>query len=61
MSEINCTQIDIVKDIDIVMPVYNLIEYSDNYLVGDNDSSVSFKFKQKITGQTGAKLSSKKK
>ena len=31
MSEINNTQADNAKDIDIVMPVYNLIEYSDNY------------------------------
>ena len=31
MSEINYTQIDNTKDIDIVMPMYNLIEYSDNY------------------------------
>ena len=30
-SEINNVQIDIAKDIDIVMPMYNLIEYSDNY------------------------------
>ena len=30
-SEINNTQIDNAKDIDIVMPTYNLIEYSDNY------------------------------
>ena len=31
ISEINNTQIDNAKDIDTVMPVYNLIEYSDNY------------------------------
>ena len=31
LSEINNTQIDNAKDIDIVMPMYNLIEYSDNY------------------------------
>ena len=31
MSEINNTQIDNAKDIDVVMPMYNLIEYSDNY------------------------------
>ena len=31
ISEINNTQVDNVKDIDIVMPMYNLIEYSDNY------------------------------
>ena len=31
ISEINNTQIDNAKDIDIVMPMYNLIEYSDYY------------------------------
>ena len=31
ISEINNTQIDNGKDIDIVMPMYNLIEYSHNY------------------------------
>ena len=31
ISENNNTQIDNAKDIDIVMPMYNLIEYSDNY------------------------------
>ena len=31
ISEINNTQIDNAKDIDIVMPMYNLIEYGDNY------------------------------
>ena len=31
VSRINNTGIDNAKDIDIVMPVYNLIEYSDNY------------------------------
>ena len=30
ISEINNTQIDNAKDIDIVMPMYKLIEYSDN-------------------------------
>ena len=30
-SEINNTQVDNAKDLDIVMPMYNLIEYSDNY------------------------------
>ena len=29
--EINNTQVDNAKDIDIVMPMYSLIEYSDNY------------------------------
>ena len=31
ISKINNTQVHNVKDIDIVMPMYNLIEYSDNY------------------------------
>ena len=31
INGINNTQIDNAKDIDIVMPMYNLIEYSDNY------------------------------
>ena len=31
ISKINKTQVDSAKDIDIVMPMYNLIEYSDNY------------------------------
>ena len=67
ISEINNTQIDNAKDIDIVMPMYNLIEYSDNYAktagslrqyfrdepVDDDDieDSKSFKSKTKITGK----------
>ena len=31
ISKINNTQIDNAEYIDIVMPMYNLIEYSDNY------------------------------
>ena len=31
ISEINNTQIDNAEDIDIVKPMYDLIEYSDNY------------------------------
>ena len=31
ISEISNTQVDNAKDIDIVMPMYNLIEYSNNY------------------------------
>ena len=31
ISEINNTQEDNAKDTDIVMPMYNLVEYSDNY------------------------------
>ena len=30
-SEMNNTEIDYAKDIDVVIPMYNLIEYSDNY------------------------------
>ena len=31
ISKINNTEIDNAQDIDIVMPMYNLIEYSNNY------------------------------
>ena len=34
ISEINNTQIDNAKDINVVMPIYNLIEYSNNYSNG---------------------------
>ena len=77
ISEINNTQIDNANDIDIVMPIYNLIEYSDNYAkttgslwqyckdipardANDeinefrrSNTTDSFKFEAKITGQTG--------
>ena len=78
INEINNTQIGNAKDIDIVMPMYNLIEYSDNYakttgslwqyckdiparnnannaiiIFSEDNITDSFKFKAKITGQTG--------
>ena len=31
MHKINNTQIDNAKNLDVVIPMYNLIEYSDNY------------------------------
>ena len=31
ISEINNTQVDNTKHIDVIMPMYKLIEYSDNY------------------------------
>ena len=65
ISEINNTQVGNAKDIDILMPMYNLIEYSDNYAKtsgslwqyfrddpNDNLSdSELFKSKIKITGK----------
>ena len=65
-SEINKIEIVNAKDIDIVMPLYNVIEYSDNYSERSgslwrycrdepNDiltDSESFKSKIKITGNT---------
>ena len=62
ISEINNTKLDNAKYIDVVMPMYNLIEYSDNYSKTSgslwqyyrddpNDNitqSESFKFKIKI-------------
>ena len=66
ISEISNTQVDNAKNIDIVMPMYNLIEYSDNHAKttgslwqyfrdepDDNiEDSESFKSKIKITGKT---------
>ena len=66
INRINNTEIDNAKDIDIVMPMYNLIEYSDNYWKtsgslwqyckdDQNDNlgnSRSFKYKRKITAKT---------
>ena len=66
ISEINNTQVDNAKNIDIVMPMYNLIEYSGNYAKTSGSlwqyyrdepnnnlaDSESFKFKVKITGKT---------
>ena len=66
ISEINNTQVDNAKDIDVVMPMYNLIEYSNNYAKttgslwqyfrhepdDDIENSESFKSKIKITGKT---------
>ena len=31
VTEINNTQIDNAKDLDVVMPMFNSLEYSDNY------------------------------
>ena len=77
ISEINNTYLDNAKVLDIEMPMYNLIEYSDNYskICGslwqhtkdvtavnnnnaiidftNNNLTISFNFKVKMTGQTG--------
>ena len=68
IRRINNTQVDDAQDIDVVMPMYNLIQYSNNYLrdeayinVADSkitdfnaDSTItdSFKTKERITGKT---------
>ena len=68
LSEVNNTLIDNCKDIDIIIPMYNLIEYSDNYAKTSGHlwqyysdepnsnlaNSKSFKSKIKITGRTPA-------
>ena len=68
ISGINNKDIDNVQDIDVVLPMYNLIEYSDNYSKTSgslwqyykddpNDNitqSESFKSKTRITGRTPA-------
>ena len=66
INRINNTEIGNAKDIDIVIPMYNLIEYSDNYSKTSRTlfqyfkddpnnnlaDSESFKYKVKITGNT---------
>ena len=66
ISRINNTDIVNAQDIDIVMPMYNLTEYSDNYSKKSEslwqyykddpnnnlENSESFTFKMKITGNT---------
>ena len=68
INEINNTQIDNAKYIDVVMPMYNFIEYSDNYSKTSgsllqyykddpNDNTTRsewLKYKIKITGKTPA-------
>ena len=68
ISKINNTEIDNAQDIDIVMPMYNLIEYSNSYSKTSGclqqyykdepnynlANSESFKSKVKITGSTPA-------
>ena len=51
ISRINNTQMEDAHDIDIIMSMYNLIEYSDNFIVA-NVITYTFKIKEKITGQT---------
>ena len=65
-SEISNTEIDYVRNIDIVIPLYNLIEYNDNcsktsgnlwkYYRNESNNTLtnfeSFKSKIKITGKT---------
>ena len=66
ISRINNTDTDNAQDLDIVMPMYNLIEYTNNYsktsgslwqyykdVPNDNIADFkSFKFNVKITGKT---------
>ena len=56
ISEINNTQIDNAKGIDVVMLMFNLIEYSDNYskTSGSLADSESFKSKIETVGKTAA-------
>ena len=49
ISEINNTQKDNCKDIDIVMPLCNLLEYSNNYA---KTSRSQWQSEIKITGKT---------
>ena len=67
ISKINGVQIDSAEDLDVVMPMYNSLEYSKNYrkTTGSSEkyyrdkpnnpvssNSESFKYKTSITGNT---------
>ena len=67
ISKINGVKIDNAEDLDVVMPMYNLLEYSKNYrkITGSllnyyrnepsnplSSDSESFKYKMSITGKT---------
>ena len=66
ITKINNTQVDNAKDLDVVMPMYNLIEYRDNYSKTSGSlyqfcrnepnnvitESESFKFKSKFLDNT---------
>ena len=68
IGEINSNQVYHAKDVDVVMPMYNLIEHSDNYSktpgrlwqyyrdepIAILANSKSFKSKVKITGKAPA-------
>ena len=69
ISKINGVKIDNAEDLDVVIPIYNLLEYSENYrkttgslLNYDRDepsnplslNSKSFKYKTSIVGKTPA-------
>ena len=69
IRRINNTDIDNAQDIDIVMPMYNLIEYSDNYSKTSGslwqyykddpnniENSESFKYNINITGKIPDKV-----
>ena len=45
MSEINNTQIDNAKDIYVVMPMYSLTEYNNNYSRAPGDLWQYYKYK----------------
>ena len=68
ISKINNTQVDNAKDLDVMMSMYNLIEYSNNYSKtsrnlwqyyrnepqGTTGNSESFKSMMRITGKSPA-------
>ena len=72
ISNMNNSQIDNAKEIDVVMPMYHLIEYSDNYSETSgslwqyyrNESNIieseSFKSKVKIIEKNHANGNTKK-
>ena len=73
ITKINSTMIENANNIDLAMPMYNLIEYSENYektsgslwqfkrdeLYANINDSESFKYKLKFTGETPNNIATK--
>ena len=52
MGEVNNTQVDDAQDIDIVMPMYNLIEYSDVYSNTSGSLCQYYRFESALDNNT---------
>ena len=50
ISKINNTQVDNATDLNVVIPMYNLVEYSDNY---SKTSGILWQYYRAMPGESG--------